>query len=204
MNLHTSPFLPLPHLATARPLVGCIETFGWWWWVGKWQPTLVLALGKALSFEAFRLRAIPCPSLPELHNIYTVTILHLCYIDDTCSNRIITMLSVGQDKYIICIIINVLLIAAHSAAVGHAQGVDPGHLGGAGHNAVLQRPRAWPPAPRPSRPFRSVPSSPSPRVRHCCCCLDSALILHAMPGLSGGCPFPGCPGLSGCKFYRFR
>ena len=75
-------------------------------------------------------------------------------------------------------VIIVLLIAAHSAAVCHAQGVHPGHLGGTGHNAGLQRPRTWPPARRPSRPFRSVPSSPSPRVRHCCCCLDSALIPH--------------------------
>ena len=63
----------------------------------------------------------------------------------------------------------VLLIAAHSAAVCHAQGVDPGHLGGTGHNAVLQRPRAG-----PSGPFRS---SPSLCIRHHGVCFDVHMIL---------------------------
>ena len=52
---------------------------GWWWVVvvgggGGWKPTLVLALGKGLSFEAFHLTGHPLPilawPLPELHNIF--------------------------------------------------------------------------------------------------------------------------------------
>ena len=107
-------------------------------------------------------------------------------------------------------VIVVLLIAAHSAAVCHAQGVDPGHLGGTGHNAVLQRPRAGPPAPRPSRPsrsfrlfrpsrasrpsrpLRSLRSRPSPRVRHRWSSPDSALIPHVArsSGWSSSLPLP--------------
>ena len=78
--------------------------------------------------------------------------------------------------------INVLLIAAPPAAAGRA------HLVWAGRDAVLQC---------AGTPSRSSSSRPSPRVQHCWCCSDSALILHVTQ-LSGGCPGPGCPGLSGC------
>ena len=59
------PYLHLPHLTTAWPLVRCNETFGWvvGGGGGGWQPTLVLALGKGLSFEAFRLDCHPLPIL---------------------------------------------------------------------------------------------------------------------------------------------
>ena len=48
-------------------------------WVGGWQPTLMLALGKGLSFEAFRLKSHPLPilalPLPELHNNSSIGLL---------------------------------------------------------------------------------------------------------------------------------
>ena len=91
-------------------------------------------------------------------------------------------------------IIIVLLLATPLAAGGHAHRENRGHLGGAGRHAVLQRASTrYRPSgsSRPfrsfhSRPIRSVPSSPSPRVHHRWSCPDGALILHMSP-TSGGC-----------------
>ena len=83
------------------------------------------------------------------------------------------------------LIIVVLLLAAHSAAVGHAHRVHLGHLGGAGRHAVLQA-RAGPSRPRP---FRSSTSRPSPRIHG-----GIRLGIHGITHVT----WP-----PGCLFYRF-
>ena len=67
VTLHTSPYLHLPHLTTARPLVKCNETCGWVV-VGGWVATnfsVSSRQGFKEGFQAFRLKGHTLANLAD-------------------------------------------------------------------------------------------------------------------------------------------
>ena len=73
---------------------------------GEWQPTLVLALGKGWSFEAFRFKGHPLPilawPLPELHKNYNPIRIRLVPHYNETKKAEINLIYVSLDRIYVC------------------------------------------------------------------------------------------------------